>query len=193
MGLEALCPKPNTSAKHPENKVYPYLLRNLAITHSNHVWCTDITYIRMARGWAYLVAVMDWFSRYVLSWELSTSQDVHFCLSALDSAMESNGRPVIFNSDQGSQFTSDAFTSRLKSRQVQISMDGRGRAYDNIMIERLWRSVKYEEVYLKAYDDMQEAHDGIGGYFHFYNCDRPHQKLGDKTPEEVYHESLITH
>lgn len=191
MGLEALYAKPKTSIINPENKVYPYLLRGLNITHSNQVWCTDITYIRMPRGWLYLVAVMDWFSRYVLSWELSPGMDVDFCLCPLNDALAQGSPPTIFNSDQGSQFTSAKFTKRLLDDGIKISMDGRGRAYDNIMIERLWRSVKYEEVYLKAYGCVEEAHEGIDSYLNFYNCDRPHQSLGNRTPQEVYHTSML--
>jgi putative transposase len=185
MGLEAIYPKPNLSKPHPEHKVYPYLLRNLKITRSNQVWGTDITYIRMHKGWLYLVAILDWFSRYVVSWELSISMEVDFCLSAVSKAL-AVATPEIFNSDQGSQFTSLIFLEKLLEAKAKISMDSRGRALDNIFTERLWRSVKYEEVYLKDYQTVQEAKEGIGNYLTFYNQERPHQSLGYKTPAKVY-------
>jgi putative transposase len=185
MGLEAIYPKPNLSKPHPEHKVYPYLLRNLKITRSNQVWGTDITYIRMHKGWLYLVAILDWFSRYVVSWELSTSMEVDFCLSAIGKAL-AVATPEIFNSDQGSQFTSLIFLEKLLAANVKISMDGRGRALDNIFTERLWRSVKYEEVYLKDYQTVREAKESINNYLTFYNQERPHQSLGYKTPAKVY-------
>jgi putative transposase len=185
MGLEAIYPKPNLSKPHPEHKVYPYLLRNLKITSSNQVWGTDITYIRMHKGWLYLVAILDWFSRYVVSWELSTSMEVDFCLSAIGKAL-AVATPEIVNSDQGSQFTSLIFLEKLQEANVKSSMDGRGRALDNIFTERLWRSVKYEEVYLKDYQTVQEAKESISNYLTFYNQERPHQSLGYKTPAKVY-------
>jgi len=185
MGLEAIYPRPRLSLQNKANPVYPYLLKGLTIDHPNQVWATDITYIRMYRGWVYLVAVMDWFSRYVLSWEVCTTLDVSFCLAGLDKALE-RGRPEIFNTDQGSQFTSAAFTGKLQGAGVRISMDGKGRAYDNIFVERLWRSVKYEEVYLHEYQTVGEAVCGLDRYFGFYNDERPHQSLDYRTPAEVY-------
>ncbi len=185
LGLWALGPRPGTSRPAPEHRVYPYLLRGIAIERVNQVWSSDITYIRLRRGFAYLAAVMDWHSRYVLSWALSNSLEVGFCLEVLEAAL-ARGRPEIFNSDQGSQFTSPAFTGRLLSAGVRISMDGRGRALDNVFVERLWRSVKYEEVYLHDYEGMSEAQRGLGRYFPFYNEQRPHQALGYRTPGTVY-------
>jgi len=185
MGIEAIYPKPNLSRPHPGNKIYPYLLKGVDINHRNQVWGTDITYIRLDKGWLYLVAIMDWFSRYVLSWELSTTLEVDFCISALEKAF-TVGVPEICNSDQGSQFTSLAFVDTLDKHHVQISMDGRGRAMDNIFTERLWRSVKYEEVYLKDYRGVSDAKEGIGNYMIFYNHERPHQALNYKTPEELH-------
>jgi putative transposase len=185
MGLEAIYPKPRTSLKNPENKVYPYLLRDLTIDRCDQVWATDITYIPLYRGWAYLVAIMDWFSRYVLAWELSVTADASFCVSTLERAL-ALGTPEIFNSDQGSQFTSRAFTGVLLGTGVRISMDGRGRVFDNIFVERLWRSVKYEDVYLRDYQTPPEAVCGLGRYFAFYNHARPHQALGWRTPAQVY-------
>lgn len=185
MSIEAVYPRPRTTVKHPDHTVYPYLLKDLTIDRPNQVWCTDLTYIPMRRGWVYLVAVMDWFSRYVLSWNVSITMDASFCVSALQRAL-SFGTPSIFNSDQGSQFTSRAFTNVLLDAGVQISMDGRGRAYDNIFIERLWRSVKYEEVYLHDYEVVAHAVSGLDGYFVFYNHDRLHQALDYRTPAEVY-------
>ena len=185
MGLEAIYPKPRLSDPAPGHRIYPYLLRGLEIVRPDQVWATDITYIRLRGGFIYLVAIMDWFSRYVVAWEVSTSMETGFCLSALDWALETT-RPEIFNSDQGSQFTSAAFTGRLETHGVTISMDGRGRFLDNIFIERLWRSVKYEEVYLKDYVGTPDATGGLGRYFVFYNQERPHQSLGYRTPAEVY-------
>jgi putative transposase len=185
MGLEAIYAKPRLSAPAPGHRIYPYRLRGLPILRPDQVWGTDITYIRMRRGFAYLVAIMDWFSRYVLSWELSVTLDVSFCVTALEWALKT-AQPEIFNSDQGSQFTSEQFTSILLDHQVQISMDGRGRAMDNIFVERLWRTVKYEEVYLRDYEDVPETVDRIRTYFRFYNQERIHQSLGYRTPSEVY-------
>src|SRR5919198_5813585 len=185
MGLEAIYPKPRLSNPHPAHRVYPYLLRGVPITRVNQVWSTDITYIRLQGGLMYLVAVMDWFSRYVLSWAVSITMDVGFCLEALDQAL-GVARPEIFNSDQGAQFTSLAFTGRLTSVGIQISMDGRGRALDNVFIERLWRSLKYEEVYLREYNTVREARQGLQRYFGFYNDERLHQALGYRTPAAVY-------
>ena len=185
MGLMATVPGPHTSRPHPEHNTYPYLLRNLDINRVDQVWAADITYIRMAKGFMYLVAIMDWFSRYVLSWRLSNSLDVYFCLEALEEAL-SISKPEIFNTDQGSQFTSPKHTDRLKDAQINISMDGRGRFQDNIFIERLWRSVKYEEVYLKNYSDGRDAFENLKNYFLFYNQERPHDSLGKMTPEHAY-------
>lgn len=185
MGIEAIYPKPRLSIKEKEHRIYPYLLRDLTIDHADQVWAADITYIRLRRGFAYLVAIMDWYSRYVVSWELSLTLETDFCVSALNYALTGRA-PEIFNTDQGSQFTSEVFTDRLKEAGIQISMDGRGRTFDNIMIERLWRSVKYEEVYLKDYEDFIEARKGLSAYFLFYNNERPHQSLGSRPPVEVY-------
>lgn len=186
MGLEAIYPKPNLSrAVVNESVKYPYLLKGLVIQKPNHVWSTDITYIRLKQGFVYLVAVIDWFSRYVLSYEVSNSLDTCFCLSALEKAFQ-KGVPEIFNSDQGSQFTNPSFIRSLETSGARISWDGRGRAMDNIFIERLWRSVKYEEVYLKDYANVPEAINGLNRYFKFYNTQRPHQSLGYKTPEQVF-------
>lgn len=185
MGLMALYPKPNLSRAAAGHKVYPYLLRGVRIERVNQVWSTDITYVRLSKGFIYLVAIIDWFSRYVLSWELSVSLDTTFCMSALEKALLKE-KPEIFNSDQGSQFTSQEFTERLCKEGIKISMDGRGRALDNIFVERLWRSVKYEEVYLKDYQSVKEAVTGLGRYFEFYNVERLHQSLGYRTPEAVY-------
>jgi putative transposase len=186
MGLEAIYQKPNTSRRHPDHKVYPYLLRGLSIERPNQVWCADITYIPMAKGFVYLVAVMDWFSRRVLSWRLSITMETDFCVDALREAMDRHGRPEIFNTDQGVQFTSAAFLDELSNRGVRISMDGKGRFLDNIFIERLWRSLKYEEVYIKAYGSVAEARQGIGAWFGFYNGKRPHQALDYRTPRAVH-------
>lgn len=188
MGIAAIYPKPRLSQKDHEHEVYPYLLRNVAIVRPDQVWSTDITYIPMAHGFLYLVAIIDWFSRYVLSWRLSNTLDTLFCIDALEEALSGSRRPEVFNSDQGSQFTSTAFTGRLKANSITISMDGRGRFLDNIFVERLWRSVKYEEVYLHAYENGREAHDRLGWYFPFYNTERFHQALDYRTPSEVYFE-----
>ena len=185
MGIQAVFPKWKTSAPNPEHRIFPYLLRETEIIRPNQVWAADITYIRMNPGWLYLVAVLDWYSRYVVSWSLSNSLDVFFCLEALEQALTKN-RPEIFNSDQGSQFTSFDFTGRLQKEGVQISMDGRGRVYDNIYVERLWRTVKYEEVYLHDYQTVREAREQLGDYFRFYNEERFHSSLGNRPPAEVY-------
>lgn len=185
MGLQAVYPKPNTSKPSPGHKIYPYLLRDVEIDHIDQVWSADITYIRMSRGFLYLVAVMDWFSRYVLSWRLSNTLESSFCVEALEMALTAK-QPEIFNTDQGAQFTSEDFTGILKDREIAISMDGRGRYLDNIFVERLWRSVKYEEVYLHDYQTPGEAYLGLKRYFDFYNTERFHQSLGGKTPYKVY-------
>jgi putative transposase len=185
MGIYAIYPQPRLSLPASDHLIYPYLLRGLKIERVNQVWSTDITYIRMTGGFIYLVAVIDWHSRYVLSWEVSTTMESDFCISALNQALE-KAEPEIFNTDQGSQFTSSAFTSILKEREIAISMDGRGRALDNIFIERLWRSVKYEEVYLHDYETVPQAIAGLGRYFKFYNRERLHQSLDYKTPEIIY-------
>jgi len=186
MGLEAIYPKPRLSLPGDEDsRKYPYLLRGLKIECPNQVWATDITYVRLWQGFVYLVAIMDWYSRYVLSWALSTTLDVEFCLEALREAL-AIARPEIFNTDQGSQFTSGAFTGVLENASVAISMDGKGRVFDNIFVERLWRTVKYEEIYLKDYQDVDEARRGIESYFRFYNRRRLHQALGYQTPAEMY-------
>lgn len=186
MGLEAIYPKPHLSVANKEHRKYPYLLRNLSIIRPDQVWSTDITYIRLKSGYVYLAAILDWFSRYVVTWSLSITLDADFCVDMLKSALET-ARPEIFNSDQGSQFTSDAFTGTLENHCIRISMDGRGRAFDNIFVERLWRSVKYEEVYLKDYNSVREARINLGEYFDFYNNERPHQSLGYKRPSEIYY------
>ena len=190
MGIEALYRKPNTSKKHPTHKVYPYLLRELKIDRANQVWATDITYIPMACGWVYLCAIVDWASRRVLSHRVSISMDAAFCVEALEEAFAKYGKPEIFNSDQGSQFTSEAFTDALKARGVAISMDGKGAWRDNIFVERLWRSIKYEEVYLHAYDSVGQAKAGLARYIDFYNTARPHSSLDKKTPDEFYFATL---
>ena len=186
MGIEALVPRPGTSKAAPGHKIYPYLLRGLAIGEPNHVWAADITYIPMAHGFLYLVAIIDWASRAVLAWRLSNTMDTSFCLAALEEALARYGRPKIFNTDQGAQFTSAAFTGRLEAAGVAISMDGRGRFMDNIFIERLWRSIKYEEIHLKAYADGREARAGIGNWMIFYNVRRPHQAMNNQTPMAVW-------
>lgn len=188
MGIEGLAPGPSTSKRHPRHKVYPYLLKDIEIDRPNQVWCSDITYIPLRRGFLYLVAVMDWYSRHVLSWRLSNSMDVEFCLEALDDAL-SLGCPEVFNTDQGSQFTSRFWTDRLHSRNIEISMDGKGRALDNVMIERLWRSLKYEDIYLKGYETGADCYKGLTDYFTFYSHERPHHGLDFRTPWEV-HNSL---
>ena len=190
MGIEALYRKPRTTKPHAGHQVYPYLLRNLPITRANQVWAMDITYLPMARGFVYLAAVVDWYSRRVLSWQVSTTMDVHFCLEAVEEAMANYGTPEIINTDQGSQFTSQAFTGLLKENGVRISMDGKGAWRDNVFVERLWRSVKYEEVYLHAYDSVSSAKAGLDRYFRFYNGRRPHSSLDRLTPDQVYFESL---
>ncbi|MCK5914402.1 MAG: IS3 family transposase, partial [Desulfuromusa sp.] len=186
MSLSAIYQKPNTSKPHPEHKIYPYLLRGMIINQPNQVWCTDITYIPMRRGFLYLVAIMDWASRKVLSWRLSNTMDTDFCIEALEEAIENYGTPEIFNTDQGSQFTSHAFTSVLNDAGIKISMDGKGRWMDNVMIERLWRSLKYECIYLHAFETGSAARQGIGHWIKLYNEQRPHSKLDDKTPDEAY-------
>lgn len=186
LGVVAIYPRPNTSQPAPGHRVYPYLLRNVTIERVNQVWSTDITYIRLCGGFVYLVAIIDWFSRYVLAWELSNTLDSAFCAAALECAL-CQARPDIFNSDQGSQFTSADYTSHLEAAQVRISMDGRGRCLDNIWVERLWRTVKYEEVYLKDYKTVEEARTSLGQYLDFYNKERLHQSLNYQTPQEVYY------
>jgi len=186
MGIEAIYRKPNTSKPAQGHKIYPYLLRNVAVTRANQVWSTDISYIPMKRGFVYLIAVIDWFSRRVLSWKLSITMDVSFCLEALDEALKKYGKPEIFNTDQGSQFTSIDFTGRLKKEGIAISMDGKGRWCDNVFVERFWRSIKYEEVYLHAYDSVSEARSRIGLYIQFFNSRRPHSSLQAQTPDQVY-------
>jgi putative transposase len=187
MGLEGIAPGPNTSQRNQKHKVYPYLLRNYQIVRPNEVWSTDITYIPMPRGFMYLVAIIDWYSRYVLSWELSNTLDTQFCLDALHSALGKHENPIIFNTDQGCQFTSKEFTSTILDQGIQLSMDGRGRALDNIFVERLWRSVKYECVYLNEFGTVPELHAGLEQYFKFYNERRLHQSLGYKTPKKVHY------
>ena len=186
MGLSAIYQKPNTSKPHPQNKIYPYLLRGMTISKPNQVWCADISYIPMRRGFLYLVAIMDWASRKVLSWRLSNTMDADFCVAALDEALARYGKPDIFNTDQGSQFTSDAFTGTLKDADIRISMDGKGRWMDNVMIERLWRSLKYECIYLHAFETGSEVRQGLKKWINFYNTQRPHSSLDDKTPNEAY-------
>jgi len=186
MGIQSVAPKPNTSIPGKEHKTFPYLLRGLNINRPDQVWCSDITYLRLPGGFVYLTAVMDWYSRYVLSWEVSVTMDDDFCVSSLGSAIRNYGTPEIFNTDQGSQYTGEAFTGLLKSNGIKISMDGKGRFMDNIFIERLWRSLKYEEIYLKEYTTVKELSRELKKYFEFYNNERPHQSLGAKTPAEVY-------
>ena len=190
MGIEALYVKPRLSLAHPGHKKYPYLLRGLAITQANQVWCADITYIPMARGFCYLVAILDWASRMVLAWRLSNTLDSAFCVDALEEAIARYGCPGIFNTDQGCQFTAEAFTESLRSRNIAISMDGKGRWMDNVFIERLWKSVKYEDIYLKAYNSMAEVKKGLATYFKFYNEKRWHNRFDRKTPAMVYFDSL---
>jgi putative transposase len=189
MGIECMAPKADTSRPAPEHVKYPYLLRNVKVCRVNQVWCTDVTYIPMAHGFVYLAAVMDWYSRRVLSWRVSNTLDTTFCIEALQEALSTFGAPEIFNTDQGAQFTSEAFTGVLRDHGVRISMDGKGRCIDNIFVERLWRSVKYEEVYLHAYESVTEARNGLERYFEFYNRERPHQALGYQTPD-VFHRGL---
>lgn len=185
MGIAGICPGPNLSRRNQEHQVYPYLLRHVTAAYPNHVWGIDITYIRLQRSWLYLVAVLDWFSRYVVGWQLDDTLEIDFVLLAVDAAL-AQAKPVIWNSDQGSHFTSPQYTQRLLAAEIQISMDGKGRALDNIFTERLWRSVKYEEVYLHDYQMPKQAYTGLDTYFDFYNYRRPHQALGDLTPAEVY-------
>jgi putative transposase len=190
MGIEAIYRRKNTSRAHPEHRVYPYLLRRLTVDRPNQVWAADITYIPMARGFVYLVAIIDWFTRRVLSWRLSNTLTTDFCVEALEEALQKYGQPDIFNTDQGSQFTDIDFTSVLEDRGIRISMDGKGRWRDNVFVERLWKSVKYEEVYLHAYDTVSAARSGLARYFQFYNTRRPHTALDRRTPDAVYFESL---
>jgi putative transposase len=185
MGLEAIYPKPHLSLSLAEHKKYPYLLRDVVIERPDHVWSTDITYIKMAQGFLYLVAMLDWYSRYVLAWRLSNTLDTQFCIDDLEGALAIS-QPEIFNSDQGTQFTSKEFTERLQKSGISISMDGRGRVFDNIFVERLWRSVKYEEVYVKNYESVRDAVEGLTRYFQLYNRERLHESLGHWTPHEVY-------
>jgi putative transposase len=190
MGIEAIYRRKNTSRPHPDHAVYPYLLRHLTIDRPNQVWATDITYIPMARGFVYLVAIIDWYTRKVLSWQLSNTLTADFCVEALEEALARYGRPDIFNTDQGCQFTSAEFTGVLKQHEVRISMDGQGRWRDNVFVERLWKSVKYEEVYLRAYDTVSAARTHLARYFQFYNTRRPHTALDRRTPDDVYFTSL---
>lgn len=191
MGLVALYPKRNLSLANQAHKVYPYLLRNLVIDRPNQAWAADVTYIPMAKGFVYLVAIMDWCSRRVLSWRVSNTLDASFCVEALTEAIQTHGAPEIFNTDQGCQFTSEEFTSVLKQHDVRISMDGKGRWVDNVFVERLWRSVKYEEVYLRAYDSISHARASLGRYFAFYNAKRRHQSLDRRTPDSVYYQHVV--
>jgi len=190
MWIEALYRRPSTSKPAPGHKIYPYLLRKLAIDRPNQVWAMDITYIPMARGFVYLAAVVDWFSRRVLAWRLSITLETEFCIDAVQEAMARHGKPEIFNTDQGSQFTSAAFTGMLQEQAIAISMDGRGAWRDNVFVERLWRTVKYEEVYLRAYDSVSDARASLGRYLAFYNARRPHSSLGARTPEQAYLDHL---
>jgi putative transposase len=186
MGIEAIYPKKKLSKRIPEHKVYPYLLKNLTIDHPNMVWCTDITYIRLHHGFVYLVAVLDWYSRKVLTWRLSNTMDSNFCVDALQEAFDKYGKPEIFNTDQGSQFTSNDFIKELSSRDIKISMDGKGRCLDNIVVERFWRTLKYDEVYLKDYNDMKECWKNISSFIVKYNSFRPHSTLDGVTPDMAY-------
>jgi putative transposase len=190
MGIEALYRRPSTSNPAPGHKIYPYLLRNLVVDRPNQVWAMDITYIPMARGFVYLAAVVDWFSRRVLAWRLSITLETEFCLDAVHEALACHGKPEIFNTDQGSQFTSVAFTGLPQAQEIAISMDGRGAWRDNVFVERPWRTVKYEEVYLRAYDSVSDARASLGGYLNFYNGRRPHSSLGARTPEQAYLDHL---
>lgn len=191
MGIEALYRKPNTSRRHAAHPIYPYLLRNLSIDRPNHVWATDITYIPMRRGFVYLVAIVDWYSRRVLAWRLSNTLTTDFCIEALEEAITRYGTPEIFNTDQGSQFTSAEFTGVLKAHDIRISMDGKGCWRDNVFVERLWRTIKYEEVYLKAYDSVSQAKASLGQFITFYNSRRPHQTFAGKTPDMIYFTNLL--
>jgi putative transposase len=190
MGIEAIYRKPNTSKPAPGHKIYPYLLRGMAVTRPNQVWAMDLTYIPMARGFIYLAAVVDWFSRRVLAWKLSITMEASFCIEAVEEALSKNEKPEIFNTDQGSQFTSDDFTGLLRKNGIAISMDGKGRWRDNVFVERVWKSIKYEEVYLHAYETVQEARTSIGKYLEFYNSIRPHSSLDGFTPDQVYFNRL---
>ena len=190
IGIQTLYPKRKTTVANKKHKVYPYLLRNVDVVYPNKAWAVDITYIPMAKGFVYVVAIIDWYSRKVLSWRLSNTMDTYFCLEALEEAIDKYGKPEIFNSDQGSQFTSEIFTGKLKEHNIKISMDGKGRWIDNVFIERLWRSLKYEEVYLKAYESIKQAELEIGHYFMFYNEERKHQGLDNLTPDQVYNSRL---
>ena len=190
MGIEAVYRRPRTSNPAPGHKIFPYLLRGLTIDRANQVWASDITYIPMARGFVYLAAVMDWFARRILTWRLSITLEVDFCIETVDEALRLYGRPEIFNTDQGSQYTSDAFTEVLINNGIAISMDGKGAWRDNVFLERFWRTVKYEEVYLKAYDSVAEARSSIGRYLEFYNGRRPHSSLDRRTPDQAYYASL---
>jgi putative transposase len=192
MGVEALYRRPRTTKPEPGHKIYPYLLRGLAITRPNQVWAMDITYIPMARGFVYLAVVLDWFSRRVLSWRVSITMEASFCVAALEEALARHGKPEIFNTDQGSQFTGAAFTGVLAAHEIKISMDGKGAWRDNVFVERLWRSVKYEEVYLRAYDSVSDARASIGRYLDLYNRRRPHSSLDDQTPDQAYFETQST-
>jgi putative transposase len=190
MGVEAIYRKPNTSKPAPGHKIYPYLLRDLAVTRPNQAWAMDITYVPMAHGFVYLAAVVDWFSRRVLAWRLSITMETSFCIEALEEALSKNEKPEIFNTDQGSQFTSDDFTGLLRKNGIDISMDGRGRWRDNVFVERVWKSIKYEEIYLHAYETVLEARNSIGKYLEFYNSIRPHSSLNGFTPDQVYFNRL---
>jgi putative transposase len=188
MGLQARLPGPHTSRPHPEHRVYPYLLKGLEIKAPNVVWSADITYVPLRHGYMYLLAILDWFSRFVLAWEISNTMETAFCVETLERALTQYGSPSIFNTDQGAQFTSEEFTGRLNATGIRISMDGRGRALDNVFVERLWRTVKYEDIYLHDYADGGELRQGLTNYFQFYRSRRPHQALGYRTPEEVHFE-----
>jgi putative transposase len=190
MELRAIAPRPSTSRPHPKHKVYPYLLRGVEVTRANQVWAADITYVPMARGYGYLVAIIDWYTRMVLGWRLSNSLDTRFCVEALNDALAQWYPPDIFNTDQGTQFTAEAWIERLKTNHIAISMDGRGRYLDNVFVERLWRTVKYEEIYLRAYVDLREAREHLARYFAFYNNERPHAAHGGSTPAAAYKHSL---
>jgi len=191
MGLESIAPKKRTTIPGKDHKIYPYLLRNLDVRYSNQVWCSDITYIRLRGGFVYLTVVMDWYSRYVLSWEISVTMEESFCVSALERALRCYSPPEIFNTDQGSQYTGSAFTGVLQDHGIRISMDGKGRAMDNIMVERLWRTVKYEDIYTRDYDSVEELIKGLREYFAFYNNERSHQTFGGRTPAEIYWEATL--
>jgi putative transposase len=186
MGLESIAPRKRTTVPGKDHKIYPYLLRGLEVNDSNQVWCSDITYIRLRGGFVYLTVVMDWYSRYVLAWEISVTMEESFCVSALERALRCYSSPEVFNTDQGSQYTGTAFSGVLKDHGIRISMDGKGRAMDNIMVERLWRTVKYEDIYTRDYESVEELVKGLRTYFAFYNNERPHQTFGGRTPAEVY-------